>query len=793
MAIEKNNENKRTPQDDEIEIQSQDANVEIENEDEQEPTIQIDQEGNAQQVTEEDLQPQEENFYANLAEELDERSLQKLGLELVSFYKSDKNSRKSWEDGYTRGLDFITDSYRSTTRPFQGASTVTHPLLSEAVTQFQAQAYKELLPSGGPVRTQIVGAADRAKEDQAQRVKDFMNYELMERMEEYSTDLDQLLYQLPLAGSAFKKVYYDATNERAVAKFVPAEDLVVPYMATDLLSAERITHVLTLTENEVTKRQIAGFYRDIELQPSADTQSDLEKKIDEISGTEKIVSKDKYYKILEMHVDLDLEEYEMQDNKTEKRIKVPYIVTVDEASGQVLSIYRNYKEDDELARRIEYFVQYKFLPGLGFYGFGLVHMIGGLTKAATNALRQLLDAGTLSNLPAGFKSRGMRIRDDDQPFVPGEFRDVDAPGGNIRDQFQILPFKEPSATLFQLLGFCVEAGNRFAAISNLSVGDGNQNAPVGTTIALLERGTRVMSAVQKRCYNAMRREFKILHRVFSEYLPPEYPYDVYGGQRMIKAMDFDDRVDVLPVADPNIFSMSQRVTLANEQLKIAMSNPAMHNMYEAYRQVYEALGAKNIDLLLRPEDKPIQPLDPAQENIRAMDIKPLQAFVGQDHDAHIAAHMAFMRTRMIQINPTIYALLQRHIAQHIGLKARMMAQIQVDQDPQMSALAQQNPQEFALQFETIVAKISAQLTQEAAMTEENYLAQRKDPLTRLKERELDLKAMDTQRKVQETVLKEQNEDFRFDEKMELEKMKMENKEEADKARLAVSLMKLEKK
>ena len=604
MAVEKNNENIRTTEDDEIEISSQDANVEIEGEGQQEPIVQIDQEGNAQEVTEEELEPREENFYANLAEDMDERVLQKLGLELVSFYKSDKNSRKSWEDGYRKGLDFITDSYRSTTRPFQGASTVTHPLMSEAVTQFQAQAYKELLPAGGPVRTQIVGAVDKAREDQADRVKEFMNFELMEKMEEYTTDMDQLLYQLPLAGSAFKKVYYDATTERAVAKFVPAEDLVVPYMATDLLSAERITHVLTLTENELTKRQLSGFYRDIEVQPSADTQSDLEKKIDEISGVEKIVSRDKYFKILEMHVDLDLEEFEMEDNKTEKRIKVPYIVTLDESSGQVLSVYRNYKEEDQLARRIEYFVQYKFLPGLGFYGFGLVHMIGGLTKAATNALRQLLDAGTLSNLPAGFKSRGMRIRDDDQPFTPGEFRDVDAPGGNIRDQFQILPFKEPSATLFSLLGFCVEAGNRFAAISSMQVGDGNQNAPVGTTIALLERGTRVMSAVQKRCYNAMRREFKLLARIFGDYLPPEYPYDVYGGERVIKQTDFDDRVDILPVADPNIFSMSQRVTLANEQLKIALSNPGMHNMYEAYRQVYEALGAKNVDLLLLPQDKP---------------------------------------------------------------------------------------------------------------------------------------------------------------------------------------------
>ena len=785
MAIEKNNESL------EEQIIAQDTNVEMEADASEEPLVEIDQDGNAVEVTEEELNASsEEDFYANLAEILDERALRSIGSNLVALYKSDKSSRQSWEDSYTRGLDFITDSYRSTTRPFQGASTVTHPMLSEAVTQFQAQAFKELLPSEGPVRTQIIGVVDRAREEQAQRVKDFMNYELMERMEEYTTDMDQLLYQLPLAGSAFKKIYYDATEEKAVAKFIPAEDIVVPYMANDLLSAERISHVLTISENELNKRQIAGFYRDIDLQETQDTQSELQRKVDQVTGIEQVMSKDKYYKILEMHVDLDLDEYDMADTKTEKTIKVPYIVTVDESSGQVLAIYRNYKEDDDFAKRIEYFVQYKFLPGLGFYGFGLSHMIGGLTKAATNALRQLLDAGTLANLPAGFKARGMRIRDDDQPFVPGEFRDVDAPGGNIRDQFQLLPFREPSATLFQLMGFCVDAGNRFAGISDPMTGDMNSQAPVGTTVALLERGSRVMSGVQKRCYNAMRREFKILARIFGEYLPPEYPYDVYGGERTIKQTDFDDRVDVLPVADPNIFSMSQRVTLANEQLKIALSNPGMHNLYEAYRQVYAALGAKNIDMLLLPEDRIKAPMDPAAENIRAMDMKNLQAFVGQNHDAHISSHMSFMRTRMVQINPAVYAVLQRHITQHLGLQARMMAQEQVDQNPQVLGPAN-NPTEQALQFESLVAQVTAQLIQKAAMTEEAYLADKKDPLILLKQREIDLKAMETQMKMEETKFKEDNEDQRFDTKLDFEKMKLDNKEEADKARLSVAIAKLQ--
>jgi hypothetical protein len=418
-------------------------------------------------------------------------------------------------------------------------------------------------------------------------------------------------------------------------------------------------------------------------------------------------------------------------------------------------------------------------------------MIGGLTKAATNALRQLLDAGTLANLPAGFKSRGMRVRDDDQPFTPGEFRDVDAPGGNIRDQFQILPFKEPSPTLFQLMGFCVEAGQRFAAISDPQVGDMNSQAPVGTTIALLERGSRVMSAVQKRCYNAMRKEFKLLSRIFADYLPPEYPYDVYGGERTIKAADFDDRIDVLPVADPNIFSMSQRVTLAQTQLQIAQTNPAMHNMHEVYRRIYDSLGTKNINQILVPEDYIQAPMDPAQENMRAMDLKNLRAFQGQDHDAHISVHMSFMRTRMVQINPAVYVILQRHITEHISYQARAVVNMQVSQNQQMVALQNQNPQEFALQVESLIAKAEAQLTEQAVQVEENYTASRKDPLVLLKERELDIKALEIQQKSQESMMTQQNEDLRFDEKIELEKMKLENKEEADKAKLNLEAAKLQ--
>src|SRR6056300_280522 len=530
-----------------------------------------------EEVTEEP----EQDFYANIAETIDDKALSQLASDLISEYQSDKESRKEWEDTYTNGLDLLGFKYKSTTQPFKGASNVTHPLLSEAVTQFQAQAYKELLPSDGPVKTRIVGLQNETVEAQAERVKDFMNYQIMEKMEEYTPEFDQLLFYLPLAGSAFKKIYYDALMERAVSKFIPAEDLVVPYFATDLKDAPRITHVLKQSENDLLKKMASGFYREIDLMKPEKKENKIQDKYNELDGVKPVETNDYIYNVLEMHVDLDLSDYIAENEEDKINIKIPYIVTIEESTRKVLSIYRNYKEGDAKFTRKEYFSHFKFLPGLGFYGFGLIHMIGGLSRTATTALRQLLDAGTLSNLPAGFKSRGMRIRDDDQPIQPGEFRDVDAPGGNIREQFQLLPFKEPSATLFQLLGFCVEAGKRFAGIADMQSGEDSQNRAVGTTIALLERGSRVMSAIHKRCYYGMRQEFRLLAKVFADYLPPVYPYAVTNADRFVKLKDFDDRVDVIPVADPNIFSMSQRVTLANENLKIAVSNPQMHNLREA--------------------------------------------------------------------------------------------------------------------------------------------------------------------------------------------------------------------
>ena len=731
----------------------------------------------------------EQDFYANIAEDMDERVLNQLSSDLISDYQKDKESRKDWEDGYLKGLDLLGFKYVEQNRPFRGAAGVTHPLLAEAVTQFQAQAYKELLPSDGPVKTQVLGLKTDETTEQANRVKDFMNYMIMEKMEEYTPEFDQMLFYLPLAGSTFKKVYYDAMLERAVSKFVPAEDLVVPYYATDLKEAPRITHVIRQSENDLLKKMASGFYREVELMKPQTKDDTIKDKYRSLEGTKKTETDDMMYSILELHVDLDLSDYISDNQEDSLGIKIPYIVTIEESSREVLSIYRNYVEGDNKFVRKDYFTHFKFLPGLGFYGFGLIHMIGGLSRTATAALRQLLDAGTLSNLPAGFKSRGMKVRDDDQPIQPGEFRDVDAPGGNIRDQFQLLPFKEPSQTLFNLMGFCVDAGRRFALTTDTAVGEGNQNAAVGTTIALMERGSRVMSAIHKRCYYAMRQEFKLLSKVIAEYLPPEYPYAVYGADRIIKSVDFDARVDVLPVADPNIFSMAQRVTLAQTQLQIAQTNPQLHNLHEAYTRVYEALGTKQIPELLKPEVKPF-PKDPALENADALQMKIAQAFPEQDHDAHIAAHSAFLRTRMVQINPPVYALLQGHISQHVSFKAQKEVMAMMQQDQQMMMMAQQNPQQFQVMMDSEVAKRIAQITSELAQAESQQDGAKQDPLIMLKQRELDLRAMDMQRRAETDALRINNQDEQFEDRLDFDKVKLEVNDEQSDERLEVAREKM---
>jgi hypothetical protein len=742
--------------------------------------------------------------FANLAELLPDNILDPLGSKLYQDYTDYKTSRKEWEHSYTKGLDLLGFTYEEPTEPFKGASGATHPVLAEAVTQFQALAYKELLPAEGPVRTQILGVPNPDKEAQAQRVKQFMNYQIMDQMKEYEAEFDQMLFYLPLAGSAFKKVYYDDIMQRAVSKFVPADDLVVPYTATSLDDAESIIHVVKMSENELKKQQVGGFYRDLELNPSLLDETDVQRKERALEGASK-GSDDKVYTILECHANLDLDGFEDKDETGEPTgIKLPYIVTLEDGTRKVLSIRRNYEIGDPLKNKIQYFVHFKFLPGLGFYGFGLIHMIGGLSRTATAALRSMLDAGTLSNLPAGFKMRGIKMRDESQGLQPGEFRDVDAPGGNLRDAFMPLPFKEPSATLLQLMGVVVQAGQRFASIADMQVGDGNQQAAVGTTVALLERGSRTMSAIHKRLYAAMKREFNLLARVFKLYLPPIYPYDVVGGQRQIKQTDFDDRVDILPVADPNIFSQTQRISLAQTELQLATSNPEIHNQYEVYRNMYEALGVKDIDLILKKPPEPT-PKDPALEHIDAMAGNKFQAFPGQDHRSHITAHLNFMATNMVRNAPTLAASVEKNCLEHISLMAQEQIELEFNEEmkqlAQMQQMMQQNPQNMQIQNEMMALqqKIEARKALLVADMMEEYAKEEKaitsqydnDPIAKLRARELDIRAMDNEQKRKEAEKRLNLDKMRAMMAQDIHEDKLDQNEELAELRADTSLEKQE--
>jgi hypothetical protein len=742
---------------------------------------------------------------SNLADYLDEGVLTELGSKLSESYQEYRMSRKDWEDTYRNGLDLLGFKYVRRTEPFKNASGVTHPVLAEAVTQFQAQAYKELLPSEGPVRVQILGDITPEKQDQANRVKDFMNYQITDQMKEYEPEFDQMLFYLPLSGSTFKKVYYDELLGRAVSKFIPSDDLVVPYSATSLEDADAVVHIFKITKNDLRKQQLSGFYSDVDLQDPAMTNDEIQKKEQEIEGIKQI-KEDDIYTLLEFHTYYDIEGFEDIDQNGEPNgIKLPYIITVEETSRKILSIRRNYAENDPKKNKINYFVHFKFLPGLGFYGFGLIHMIGGLSRTATTALRQLLDAATLANLPAGFKARGIRVRDDAQPLQPGEFRDVDAPGGNIRDSFMQLPFKGPDQTLLALMGTVVEAGQRFASIADAQVGDMNQQAAVGTTVAILERGSRVMSAIHKRLYVGLKQEFKLLANIFSSYLPPTYPYDVPGAQRQIKATDFDARVDVLPVADPNIFSQTQRISMAQTQLQLAQSNPEIHNLYQAYRSMYEAIGVKNINTILPPPQPP-QPMDPSLEHITAMSGKPFQAFGGQDHKSHIEAHLNFMQLNLVKNNPMLMGAMQKNILEHISLMAQEQIQLEFQQELQQIQMMQQqmqmNPQlaqnpQLTQQIQNISMNIESRKSVLIAemmkdfMEEENKITSQfdGDPLIKLKSREIDLRAQENERKKQES-----------EDRINLDKMKammnqrnqeekLEQNEDLAKLRAGISLAK----
>jgi len=729
-------------------------------------------------------------FDANLAEYLDDSDMGEIATELLASYEDDVESRDEWEETYTKGLDLLGVKTMERTQPFQGASGVTHPLISESVTQFQAQAYKELLPSGGPVKTRIVGLQNQETEAQAKRVKDYMNFLIMEEMEEFDPDMDQLLFYLPLSGSTFKKVYFDSVRNRPVSKFVPAQDVVVPYSSSDLATAPRITHVLKMSDNDLRKQQVMGMYRDVELSAAGDDEENpVRQKVDELQGTSKSYMDD-VRTVLEMHVDLDIEGFEDVDENGEPTgIKLPYIITLDRDSSTILSIRRNYMEGDPFKQKIQYFVHYKFMPGLGFYGFGLTHMIGGLGRAATSLLRQLIDAGTLANLPAGFKARGVRVRNDDEPLQPGEWRDIDAPGGNIRDSIIPLPYKEPSGTLAQLLGALVEGGRRFVSVADNAVSNMNQEMPVGTTVAMLERGMKVMSAIHKRLHYAQKNEFRILARIIAENLPPAYPYPVANAESSIKATDFDGRVDILPVSDPNIFSMAQRVSLAQSQLQLAQSNPQMHNLHSAYRRMYQALEVQNIDEILPPLPEP-QPTDPAMEHAEVIKGQAVQAFPGQEHNAHIMAHVAFMQTPMVMAAPAVQGALYGHLQEHISLLAQEQAMQQVQQQMQQVQLlaqsggismeeAQMQMQQLQMQMQdpTALARTVAQIEQTIVQQVAQMLTPppqdpAADPLVQIRMQELGLKQQEMQMDAQN----DQN-------KLALEAAKLQQRAATDAARL----------
>ena len=737
-------------------------------------------------------------FGANLAEVLDETYLSSIAKALGSDVEDDDAGREEWKKAYEEGLTLLGLTYEDRTEPFEGSTGVTHPVLNEAVTQFQAQAYKEMLPPNGPVRSQIVGQVTPEKEQQAERVKNYLNYYITSEMEEYDPEYDQMLYYLGYGGSTFKKVYFDPELGRAVSPVIYPNDLIVPYNARDIRTADRVTHVIKLTPNELRKQQVSGFYRDIDLkEPTEAKRDEIIEKRDKITGIEPSSTPDAY-RLYEIHTNLDLEGFEDRDSEGELTgIKLPYIVTMNADTGDVLAIRRNYDPNDPKKRKQQYFVHYKFLPGLGFYGFGLVHLLGNLSRSSTSILRQLIDAGTLSNLPAGFKAKGLRIQDEGSLLQPGEWRDVDAPGGSLRESLLPLPYKEPSATLMQLLGFCIGAAEKFVGTKDLGMTDSNQEMPVGTTIALLERGSRVLSAVHKRLHYSQKQELKLLSRVIRDTVAA-YPYDVTAG-REILIQDFDDRIDILPVTDPNIFSMTQRISLAQEQLRLAQAAPQMHNQYEAYRRMYSALGVPDIDLILPPPPQP-QPEGPAAENGRSMVVPngglPLKAFPGQDHNAHIASHLAFIRSPLIQTSPQVYGILLGHVFEHVSLAAleqvqQQMQQMQQQMQPifnpatgQMVPVPPPPPPPPEL-IQRAAATIEAQMI--ADIMQQLSPQQGEDPLVALQKRDLDIREKAVQLKAEEAALRIDLDERKLEAKQEEEGRRRASTEDIQQLRANVSM------
>ena len=716
-------------------------------------------------------------FGANLAEVLDSSVLQQISSELLPLFEADQGSRKDWEEQYGKGLKLLGFTFDERTRPFKGAAATTHPLLTEAIVQFQAQALKELMPADGPVRTRVLGKETREKLMQADRVRDFMNYQITSVMEEYTPDFDQLLFYVGYGGSAFKKVYYDEDRDRMVSKLILPDNLYIPYNGSSVMSeCPRITHVVPMSVNDYRKAVLRGQYLDTaEERSTADEGNNIIQK--ETDRVTKITpnADDEEMELLEFQIDYDLEGFEHMDEDGEPTgLRLPYIITIDRTSGSTIGVRRNWNESDELFRRKQYYVHYMLVQGLGSYGLGFLHLVGGLSQAATSALRQLLDAGTLVNLPAGFKAKGARIMNDDVPLQPGEFRDIDAGGVELSQTLMPLPYKEPSQTLFALLGFCADAGRRLASVTDMQVGDSNQNAAVGTTIALLEKGGQVMSAIHKRLHYSQRIEFNLLAKGFGEYLPDEYPYDVPGETRSIKRKDFDDRIDVLPVSDPNIFSVAQRITMAQTQLQLAQSNPQMHNMYEAYRRMYQAIGVRDIDGILNTQNVD-KPKDPVSENSQALDGSPLKAFAGQQHDAHIMNHIMFGMSPLIGGMPQVAVTMQKHIFDHIRLKAEeateaeLFSQYGTDPDSMVSAL----------QREAMIAIKTAEYYQEAKKMQTDLQGPPpEDPLVKVKEQEIQARAAN-----------DQAEDGNAKARIQLDAQKMQSDVALQQAKLAIDAQK----
>ena len=723
-----------------------------------------------------------EDFNSNLADYMSDTNLNEIGAELISQFEADKDSRSEWEESYVKGLDQLGLKIEERTTPWAGACGVFHPMLSEAVVRFQSQSIAEMFPAQGPVRTKLVGKVTTDKTKQAQRVQDYLNYLLTHQMSEYRTETEKMLFSLPLAGSAFRKVYYDPNLERPSSIFVPAEDVVVNYGASDLETCDRATHVMRKSSNDVRKMQVAGFYRDVDIPESDDSQSDIRKKYDEMTGESKTYNYDDRHTILEMQVNLDLDGYEDMIDGNKSGIALPYVVSIDYPSGIVLSIRRNYYEDDPKKIRRMHFVHYQYLPGLGFYGFGLIHMVGGLAKSATSILRQLVDAGTLSNLPGGLKSRGLRIKGDDTPIMPGEFRDVDVPGGAIRDNISFLPYKEPSGTLYQLLQNIVEEGRRFASMNDMKVSDMNNQAPVGTTLALLERNMKVMSAVQARLHASMRKEFDILVGIVKDFTEPTYPYEM-DEEEFIKASDFDDRVDVLPVSDPNASTMAQRIMQYQAAMQLAATSPEIYNMPELHKQMLETLGIRNVEDIIPSTDdiKPVDPVTAVQNLINGI---PVRAFVTQDHDAHIETIVAAQQNpdvvQKIEASPTAQSILANasaYVNQHLTMKFRK--QVEEEMGIPLPAEGEPLPADVEKRISDLVAEAAKRVavTSQSKAEQERIEAQQQDPLIQMREREVAIKEADVQRKIASDAARIQLDAEKAKNRDEIERERIESQEQ----------------